>query len=70
MVVSEGKTIDSAETPSYTLTLTATPGGSSVTSAVGSATLTVTIGAACDGAAQLVSLVSVIILAVVASVNV
>jgi len=50
LTVASGKTIALATTPHYTLTLTATPGGT-VSSATGVATLTVDVKSSCSSGA-------------------
>jgi len=66
--VAAGTTIASTTAATYTLTLTATPGGT-VTSAVGTATLTVNVKSDCSGAAQLTAVLSMLTLAILAAVS-
>jgi len=69
LTVANGKNIASATASTYTLTLTATPGGK-VTSAAGSATLTVNVQATCGGATQVSAVLGLLFLAVFASSSV
>ena len=65
LTVASGTTIASATASSYTLTLTATPGGK-VTSAAGTASLTINVQATCSGATQVSAVLGLLFLAVFA----
>jgi len=67
LTVATGTTIASATASSYTLTLTATPGGT-VSSDDGTATLTINVQPTCDsGAAQFTAGLGIVFLALVLS---
>ena len=67
LTVATGTTIASATASSYTLTLTATPGGT-VSSAAGTATLTIRVHPTCEsGAAQFTAGLGIFFLALLLS---
>jgi len=69
LTVAAGTTIASATAATYTLTLTATPGGT-VTSAAGESILTVSVASTCSsGVAQLTAVLSMLTLAILTAVS-